>query len=79
MSDKVKALKKLSKNFLFDANGKKCMSLEQVHRWVSKFNNGQTGLYDKRRPGESCTALTDTIRAKITDITTNDGRLTIKQ
>lgn len=57
------------------------MSLGQVHRWVSKFKNGQTDLNDKQRPGKSCTTLTDIIRTKITDITTctNDGRLTIKQ
>lgn len=34
---------------------------------------------DKQRPGAPPTASTDAIIAKITDIITNDGQLTIKQ
>lgn len=54
-------------------------SLRQVYRWVSKFKNGQTDLQDKQRPRAPRMASTDAIIAKITDIITNDGRLTIKQ
>lgn len=55
------------------------MSLRQVNRWVSKFKNGQTHHKDKQRPRAPSTASTDAILAKITDIITNDGRLTIKK
>lgn len=55
------------------------MSLRQVYWLVSKLKNGQTNLSDKQRPGAPRTASTDAILAKITDIITNNGRLTIKQ
>lgn len=47
------------------------MSMGQIYRWVSKFQNDQTDFRDKQRPGEPRTASTNT--------NNNDGPLTIKR
>lgn len=53
------------------------MSLKQVYRWVSIFQNGQIDLKDKQRPEAPRTLSTDRMLTKIADNMTNDGRLTI--
>lgn len=55
------------------------MSLKQVYRQVSKFKYDQEKLKDEQRPGAPRTASADAIKAKITNINTYDGILTIKQ
>lgn len=44
-----------------------------------QIQNGQTDLKDKQRSGAPRTASTNAILAKIPDINSNDGRLTIEQ